>query len=118
MWDIVPDADRIVIVIESIGYRVEELLGLFSPYPVQVLEARVEHHPAMRRQPELGTIWARDSARLLLACVPLGLELIDALVQDFQKVGIVDLGGFPIAYSCVPPSAMVSSSPSRNEDPN
>jgi len=51
----------------------------------------------MARQPELGAIWARDSAGFLLALVPLGFELIDALVQDFQKVGIVDLGGFPIA---------------------
>jgi len=42
VWDIVPDADHIVVVIESIGHRVQELLGLFSPNPVQVLQARID----------------------------------------------------------------------------
>src|SRR5215469_8535059 len=80
--DIIPHPHGIVIVIESIGHCIHILLGLFSPYPIQFTEARVEHQPAMAWQPELGAVLACDEPRPLLALVSLRLELIDAFIED------------------------------------
>ena len=96
VWDVVPNADRIVVVIEPIGYGVEELLRLFSPFPIHLLESCIEHQSATRRQPELGAIGASDELGPLFALVALRFELIDAFVECLEEVGILDLGGFAI----------------------
>lgn len=99
--DVVPDAVGIVVVKELIGHGVEELLGLFSPYPVHLLQPRIEHRPAMARQLELGAIGTADAPGFPHALIPLRFELIDALVQGLEEVGILDLGSLAISPHCI-----------------
>ena len=101
VWNIVPDAHGIVVVIESIRYCIQKDFGLFSSDPIQLLKARVEHQPAMRGQPERRAILAFDSAGLLLALVPLGLQLVNAFIQDFEKIRVVDLGSLPVCADSI-----------------
>ncbi len=96
VWDIIPDAHGIVVMIESVGHRVEKLLGLFSPFPIHLLQPRVYIQPAIARQPERGTIRAGDVFRFLLAPIAFSFQLINALVQGFQEKGIVDFRRFAI----------------------
>jgi hypothetical protein len=85
VWDIVPDADGIVVVIESIGHRAEKLLSLFSPFPIHVLQACIEHQPPLGGQPEGGAIRAGDLLRFLLTAISFGFELINPLVKRFNE---------------------------------
>ena len=114
VWNIVPDAYGIVVVIEPIGYCIQKDFGLFSSDPIQLLEARVEHQPAMRGQPERRAILAREQTGLLLTRVTLGLELVDARVQALEKIGIVDLDGFAIAAHCIGEVLVVGGKPPRS----
>ncbi len=96
MGHIVPDAYRVVVVIESIGHRVQKLLGLFSPFPQHVLQPAIQHQPASRGQPELRAIFTRDEACLLLTVIALGFEPINAFVEALEKVRILNLGRLAI----------------------
>ena len=90
-WDIVPDADSIIVMIEPISDGVEKLLRLFSPFPIHLLQPRVQIPPAPGGQPERGAIGAGDLLGFFLAMIAFGFELVNTPVKRFQKIGIVDL---------------------------
>ena len=52
VWDIVPDADRIIVVVEAIGNCIQVDFGLLSSLSVYVLQPRVQIAPAPGGQPE------------------------------------------------------------------